>query len=602
MFKSIFSALQKKSILLLIIVAVTFISFYPCLRNDFTNWDDNFYVTGNKNIRELTLANIKNIFSFSGSDRDDPLVKTLYTPLPVLSFALEYYFFGLNPGGYHATNLIIHLLNCILVFCLIYLMCRNKLISFLVSLLFGIHPLHVESVAWISERKDLLYSFFFLGSLTGYVYYLQKRNKFYYYISVVSFLLSLLGKPMGITLPVILILYDYLYIKRKLDINVLIEKIPYIILSFIFFIITFIIAVTNKLPEPQPSFIHNIFIASYGLICFYPVKLLVPFKLSAIYPHPPGKDLPLIFMISPLILFLFTLVIIPLLKHREKILFALLFYVITILPAIQILPVPPGIAADRYSYIPSLGLFYITGVFINWYYHHNNSGRKKTFIIILLMTVAFNLSFLTMERCKIWKDSMTLWNDTIEKYPVAEAYYNRGMIYDQNEDYLKALDDFTQAIKIHTLYDEAYNNRGNIYYRLGQYDRAIEDYNRALEINRASKIYKNRGLSYSAIGNYNRAIEDYTMAIKLDPDSIEPYRNRGIIYGMMKNYDKAIEDFTKILSIEAYNKEALYNRSLTYFHAGDYDRAWNDINTMMRLNYEINPAFLQDLKAKTGKK
>ena len=307
-------------------------------------------------------------------------------------------------------------------------------------------------------------------------------------------------------------------------------------------------------------------------------------------------------MISPLILFLFTLVIIPLLKHREKILFALLFYVITILPAIQLLPVPPGIAADRYSYIPSLGLFYITGIFINWYYHYNNSGTKKTFIIILLITVTFNLSFLTMERCKIWKDSLTLWNDTIEKYPVAEAYYNRGMIYEQNEDYLKALDDFTQAIKIHTLYDEAYNNRGNIYYRLGQYDRAIEDYNRALEINRASKIYKNRGLSYSATGNYNRAIEDYTMAIKLDPGSIESYRNRGIIYGMMKDYDKAIDDFTKILSIDPYNKEAIYNRSLTYFHAGDYDRAWNDIKTMKALNYEINPAFLQDLKAKSGKK
>ena len=602
MFTVISSAVKKKSILLLIILTVTFISFYESLQNDFTNWDDNFYVTGNKNIRELSLENIKNIFAISETDRDEVFVKTLYTPLPVFSFALEYHFFGLNPRVYHTTNLIIHMLNCILVFCLIYLMVRNKLISFLVSLLFGIHPLHVESVAWISERKDLLYSFFFLISLTGYIYYLQTKNRIYYYISVVSFLLSLLGKPMGVTLPVLLIVYDYLYVRREITLKVLMEKIPYFILSFIFSIITFIVPVMDKSPEPPRSLLHNIFIASYGLIFFYPFKLLIPCKLSAIYPHPPGKDLPWIFLISPVILFLFAVIIIPPLTYRKKILFALLFYVITILPAIQIFPIPPGIAADRYSYIPSLGLFYITASFINWYYHYNMSVIKKASIIILLVIVTFTLSFLTIERCKIWKNGMTLWNDTLKKYPIAEAYYNRGMLYELQGDYLKALDDFTEAVKIYTLYDAAYNNRGNIYYKLGQYDRAIEDYNRALKIKPVAKIYKNRGLSYSATGNYTRALEDYSKAINLDPDSIEAYQNRGIIYGMMKHYDKAIEDFTNILSIDPYNKEALYNRSLTYFNFADYDRAWNDINTMMRLNYEINPAFLQDLKAKSGKK
>ncbi len=601
MFSRISSALQKKSILLLIIVTVTFISFYGSLQHGFTNWDDNFYVTGNKNIRELSLENIKNIFAISGTDRNDPLVKTLYTPLPVFSFALEYHFFGLNPTVYHTTNLIIHILNCILVFYLIYFMCENKLIAFSISLLFGIHPLHVESVAWISERKDLLYSFFFLISLTCYIYYLQKKNKVYYYISIISFLLSLLGKPMGITLPVILILYDYLYIEREVNIKVFIEKIPYIILSFIFVIIMFIIMAHNKAQVPPTSLLHNIFIASYGLLFFYPFKLLIPCKLSAIYPHPPGRDLPWIFLISPVLLFLFTIIIIPLLRYRKKILFALLFYTITILPVIQLLPVPPGIAADRYSYIPSLGLFYITATFINWYYHYNSSGIKKASMIILLIIVTFTLSFLTMERCKIWKDGMTLWNDTIEKYPVAEAYYNRGMLYEQQGDFLMALNDFTQAIKINTLYDAAYNNRGNIYYNLGEYNRAIEDYSRALNINPAAKIYKNRGLSYSATGNYTGALEDYSKAINLEPGSIEAYQNRGIIYGMMKHYDKAIEDFTKILSIDPCNKDALYNRSLTYFNAADYDRAWNDINTMKALNYEINPDFLQDLKARSGK-
>ena len=217
---------------LCLILLIVFGAFLPSLKNGFVNWDDDCYVLNSSSISSsISASNLKSIFtSFSVGH---------YQPLTILSYAFDYQLFKLNPYYYHLTNLILHLLNSLLVFYLIYLLSGNIGVSFITAILFGIHPLHVESVAWISERKDVLYSFFFLLSCIIYLYYLTKeRNSKYYLLSLFLFLCSLLSKSMAVTLPLLLLLMDY-YLKRKPNKELLLDKIPYFFLTAISCIIVF---------------------------------------------------------------------------------------------------------------------------------------------------------------------------------------------------------------------------------------------------------------------------------------------------------------------------------------------------------------------------
>ena len=194
---------EKLLISICLILVITYIAFYPSLENDFVNWDDGAMVKENKKIQTLSLQNFASFHKTS-----------LYHPLVDLSYAIEYHFFKLTPLAYHTTNLILHMLNCLLVFWVIYLLSDKIFVSLSVALFFGIHPLHVESVAWITERKDVLYALFFLGGLISYIYYLKKGDKKDYYISLSLFILSLLSKSMAITFPLVLVLCDYILNKK----------------------------------------------------------------------------------------------------------------------------------------------------------------------------------------------------------------------------------------------------------------------------------------------------------------------------------------------------------------------------------------------------
>jgi hypothetical protein len=208
-----------------LVLIITFIALFPVLKAGFTNWDDHLYVTENNSIRAATLVNLKNIStSFFAAH---------FQPLTIYSYLLEYRFFKLNPFYYHLTNLILHLLNCLLVFWFIYLLTGQVPVACLTALIFGIHPLQVESVAWISQRKTLLYAFFYLGSLVSYLYYLRKpRQLKYLFFCLGLFILSLLSKSVAFTLPLVLLLLDY-FNSRIINRQALAEKIPYFLLSFV---------------------------------------------------------------------------------------------------------------------------------------------------------------------------------------------------------------------------------------------------------------------------------------------------------------------------------------------------------------------------------
>lgn len=519
-----------------LIVIIPSISFYPSLKNDFVNFDDIQYVTNNRMIQDFSLENIKLIFGrfYMGH----------YHPLTLLSYFLEFQFFNLNPFAYHTTNLLLHLLNSLLVFWLILMMGGGTLASLVVALLFSIHPLHVESVAWISERKDVLYSFFFFGSMISYLYYRKNHGMNYYYLSLSLFVLSLLSKSMAVTLPIILLLCDYL-LGRKFDKKSFTEKIPFFSIAFFFGIIAIYAKDspgTTSLKAPV-SFIESLFILSQVIVSYFS-KLVLPIRLSCLYPS--------IKEISSSSSYLYLSLVVGLLiggilsgKLSKKITFGILFFFITISPIL-----PLNIVADRYTYIPFIGIFYIIGEGFSWLYHWKIAAHKivKTIPLIMFIGIVGIFSFLTWERCRIWKDSVSLWSDVLKNYPnILIAYIDRGTAFLQRREFDRAISDFNHALKMNPDDEKTssiYNNRGNAYVGKGLYDQAIPDFTKAIALNpRYEVAYSNRGNTYYTKGLYDQALKDFNTALEINPGYVEVHFNKALVLEDMGHMKEAIDAY-----------------------------------------------------------
>lgn len=564
-------------ILIGFILIITFVVFSPCLKNNFVNWDDNLYVVENTIIQHLSLHNVKQIFtSYFFSN---------YQPLTILSYLFDYKFFKLVPFGYHLTSLILHLFNCFFVFWLIYIFSRRISVSFITTLLFGLHPLHVESVAWISERKDVLYALFFLASIVCYGYYLRERKiKRYYYSSLILFIAALLSKAMAITLPFVLFLMDY-YFYRKPDKRAFMDKIPFFILSFIFGMVTIIGQYSTGVVRIESSFnfFHKIAIASYSVI-FYLYKIFVPFKLSCIYPYSGVKDVFL--LLYPFLVFIILLVaVIMSKKYTRKIVFGSSFFLITILPVLQFIPIGEVIVADRYVYIASIGIFYILAEGFFWLFTKKIKFFRLSQCLILAILIAMTsvLALLTWKRCKVWTDSINLWDDVLSKYSnVATAYNNRGEYFLFQGEYEKARSDFIKAIEISNGYPfnlrhkYYYLNLGNSLRALGRNQEAIgmfeqllsemEEKSNPVNFNvvasdknkaRASILQKLKAEVYLNLANINdlsgakdKAIALYSRAIEMDSKNINAYYYLGVLYANLNYKEKAEVELIKAMDIE----------------------------------------------------
>ena len=522
-----------------IIIAVTGIAFYPSLHNDFTNWDDDIYVINNKDIRTISLKNLKEIFTSSYVSH--------YIPITILSYAIEYHFFKLNPYAYHTINFILHLLNCMLVFWFIYIISGKEIVGFMVALLFGIHPLHVEPVAWIAERKDVLYAFFYLSALITYLYYLKKNNNWYYVLSIFCFILSLLSKAMAITLPFVLVLLDFI-LSRKFNRNVFTEKFPFLILAMLFGAIAIFI-----LPSHQDT-LHNIFhriqYASYGLL-FYSGKLMLPINLSCLYPMDGISSV--LLLLSPFMLAILVGILIFFPVGRKKVIFGSLFFLISIAPVLQLLPSGWAVAADRYIYIPSIGIFYFLSEGYYWLYESYKEKYKSMkiafpFIFLVIITV---LSYLTFNRCQVWKDSVTLWSDVIKNYPtIAMAYNNRGSAYLQKREVTKAIYDYSRALEINPDYLVAFDNLLRTYWAIGMKNEAQSLYKKATNTNpNYEAAYTNLGNVYWKIGKKDDAIALYKMVIALNPNNAEAHEKLAWIHYYSGEYHLAFYHLTRAIEL-----------------------------------------------------
>jgi len=575
-----------------LILAAVLLSFYPVLKNNFTDWDDNLYVTQNKVIRSISPSSLANISTH--------FFVTHYQPLTLFSYMLEYKAFKLNPFGYHLDNLLLHLFNCILVYWLIYLLSKGSIpVALLTTLLFGIHPLQVETVAWVAERKNLLYAFFYLGALISYLNYHLKKDKKYFYLCLALFVFSLLSKSMAITLPLALLLFDYCR-TDKLKLSSVIQKTPFFVLSISFGLLALLGGYLTKsfYNERTVSLLDKLKGASSDII-FYLNKLFYPVKLSILYPYTEVKSGFYLFYVL-IVVTLLALVIFSN-KYTKKIILGAGLFLLILFPVIRSLPLDDIIFADRYVYLASIGLFYLFSEALVWVWTYSkNSPVVKGIIILLLSLCLICFGYLTNQRTRVWKDDSSLWNNVLAIYPGSTtAHKKRGEYYFFQQDYDRAREDFEKAIEISKHFPFRpefryyYLNLGYALRASGRnkeamavFEQVIKDvdafnvkaaagksdksmivtlYRRYIETN----AYSNLASLNDILGNDAKAEALYLKALELNPRQLYVHENLGALYAKEARIKEAIKEFNQVIDIEPTQLSA-------YFQLDDIYQAFHD--------------------------
>ncbi len=625
---------------LLVLAFVTFMVYTPALHNDFTNWDDKSYVQNNPLLRDLSFSTVKEIF-FS-KDLHKRYWMGNYHPLTMLSLNLTYHLY--NKDGepvawiFILTNILLHILNTLLAYLIVLRLGKRQWLALVAALFFAVHTLHVESVAWISERKDVLYTFFFFWALLEYLNYVETRRFWHYLVSFFLFFLSLLSKGQAVSLAVTLFLVDWFYRRNLFSVRVLTEKLPFLALALVFGLIAieaqkYSLALYEKSPY---ALYQRIGIAAYGF-AMYLLKLVAPLHLSALYPYPDiiNKTVPWYYyaMIIPDLLVV-SLFFVWVKKRRFLPAFGLAFFVINIFLLLQLIPVGSAVYADRYSYVPSLGVFIIFAYYLEKIPNRTLAGFITAAYVIFL-------SYLTFERTGVWRNSLTLWSDTVRKSPkavvawnnfgtaltnkaekfknqarldlakvyykeaaekyeraiagkpdYANAFYNLSsaqyelfLITQDSSLLYKALDNVNKAIAIKLDFTDAYLQRGIIYDLTGQEEKAFMDYKRVLELEpHNARALANIGTYYGKRGSLDTAISYFKKAIKYDPQLYAAYANIGLAFMHLNKLDSAVFYFKKAIEKQP-DAISYYNLSLVYRRQGDLKNA---IKTMQKA-LELSP-------------
>ncbi|HET6722736.1 MAG TPA: tetratricopeptide repeat protein [Chitinophagaceae bacterium] len=564
------------------ILTLTFFLFLNTITKNFFTLDDPAYVADNPYIKSLSPAAIKDIFSsFHNAN---------YHPFTTLLYAIEYRLFGLNAQPYHFINLLIHLLNIVLVYLLIQKISGRKEVAAIAALFFAIHPMHVESVAWISELKDVLYSFFYLAGLCTYLKYLQAntgKNRWYIY-TLLLFLFSLFSKSAAVTFPVMLLLIDFYY-NRGWKRNVLIEKIPFLILSLAFGVITILsqksAGAINADLMPYYSLGQRFFVVCYT-VSYYIIKLFLPFNLAVLHYAP--RELPYYFYLSPLFLLLLVFLVYKAKKIRHQLIFGLGFYLVGVSLTSQVIPVGYAVVSERYSYISYIGLFFIAGYLYVGIREKMFSFSAKWKPYINYLLVGFTLFFvvITFQRNTVWKDSVSLFTDVTKKYPQAShAHFTLGKNLMDTRDVNAALASLNKAIELDPRMSDAYFIRGNLYYGQGNYQAALSDYRKAVEINpKYAEALYNLGVCYNTLGNFTEGMNALTSAINIRPNEYM-YQSRATAFFNLNRYQDAINDYTKALAINPQLGETLFNRGVSYYRIQEQAKACDDWRKSVGLGY-----------------
>jgi len=628
-----------------IIALLTFLFYKVSLENLITNWDDPGYIRDNALIKDLSAAGLKNILSTA--------IMGNYHPLTILTYAIEYSFVRLDPWLYHLDNVLLHIMVTALVYVFVQMLTKRPIAAAVTALLFGLHPMHVESVAWLAGRKDVLYGTFYMAACIGYLYYKRAEGskKWMWYGGIVLlFLCSLLAKPVAVTLPVALLAID-LFEEKKWRMGLLLEKLPLLGISIVFGIRSMIDQKAfGSLATQSVDYnaIERLAVGGYAFIT-YLWKAIVPVNLSCFYPYPPKTN-----NILPAQYYAYIAAAVAILaalwpmRKNKVVMFGALFFLINIVLLLQFIPVGGAILADRYSYIPYLGLFFIAGWYVSVLFEEGRDKQKGYVALGGMGIYALALGMATTDRCKAWYDTATLWRDEIEKQPLApNAWNNLGFHYFNkfNESvndaerrlcYDSAYYLLNQAISLDPKFVNPIVSMGELQRGAARYPEAKNYYYAALRLNNAEgnanaylglaityaitqnldssaicfrnaiaskpyfpEVHSNYGNFFDMKGMTDSALVHYSIAIQQNPDMYAPWLNRGRLYQRMKRCDEGMKDFETALALMPDMGEIYYSRSYCYTQKGNKSAALQDVERALQLGFkQVDPAYYQMLKSR----
>jgi tetratricopeptide (TPR) repeat protein len=614
--------MSSKAILLAVLTtcvcAAVIAVHWPALSAQAFSFDDTQYLVNNALVKSPSWFSA---WKFLSQVLEPSTVEGYYQPLAMISLMLDYSLGGRvkNLLPFHRTSLALHAANTALIIVLLYLLFGEVWIVAAVGLLFGLHPMTVETIPWVGERKTLLAAFFALWSFLFYLRYTHARtviparnvthakggagiqspmgrSTWGFYIACLFFyLLALMSKPTSTPLPVLMLLLDFWPLKR-LKWQSFFEKIPFFILGGIFAIITYISQTRTAITiSPVEMGIGHVFFTLCHNIIFYLCKIIWPANLSSHYPFPNPLNLS-----QPMVLagVIGTCILIPLLlislRWTRAALTGWLFFFIAIFPTMGIIGFTNVIASDKFAYLPSFGLLMILACFLCNLRNLRLKSTRSAAVILLVLILASAESLATRSYLIHWRNSVSLFEYMLPKAPNAPSlHHNLGVAYCELDRYQDAIDEYKQAVRIKPDYAEVYDNLGDVYGKLGRQQEAIESYKQAIRIkpNLAGTHY-NLGNAYNSIGRYQDAVESYKQAIRIKPDLTQAHYNLGVAYSSLGRSQEAVESYKQAIRIKPDYAEAHYNLGVNYYKLERYQEAIDEYKQTIRIKPDYDKAYI----------
>ena len=602
-----------------VIAVVTFAVYTPALRNGFV-WDDIQYVWQNSFLHSINKEFFR--FAFLGFHFSN------WHPLAWISHAVDYSIWGLDPFGHHLTNIVLHSLNSFIVSLLVMRLLRvsserakNKgfperaralnnryvlMAGAVTGLLFALHPLHVESVAWVAERKDLLCAFFFLLSIRAYTGYRSvldgetTRTSLLHafcdreYLLVTGlFVSALMSKPMAVSLPFVLLILDWYPFRRIRSLRTfgiaLFEKLPLFGLSLLSAIVTILAQKAGGAMSLVKPLSVRLLVAARGVV-FYLWKMVLPLNLVPFYRYPEKVS-----FLSPEYLSLtvllvgITLFCVFAARRRKIFLSAWGYYVVTLMPVLGVVQVGMQSMADRYTYLPSIGPFLVCGIaaatiYEKWFSSWRGLMSGKILVFFLAAIMIF-LSCLTVRQIGVWRNGVVFWKYVIEQEggKIYTAHNNLGYAYESEGMFDNAIEQYELALRLYPGYAEAHNNLGVAYQEKGHYEKAMKEYKTALRLKPDyAEAHANLGNMYRLKGSATEAVKEYLEALALNPYDEKTHTNLGNMYLSRGLFAMAIRHYRAALRLKSDDATAHFNLGQAYLEKGEPGPARREFEAALR--------------------
>ena len=532
---------------------------------DFVYWDDSVNVFENKNIQSLDWVHIKQIFTTD--------VIGNYNPLTILGFAIQYHFFYdataqvLDPHGFHVVNVVIHLINVFLVFEILKQLKFSVWIAFFGSLLFSIHPMKVESVAWVTELKDVLFGFFYLVVVFLYLRWNCKPTVFQSLLLTLLFICSLLSKIQAVALPVTLILIDVMMTKRFFWKSMISKWYMFLLSLATGLLGVFMLRGNGSLEKATAKYtvIERLCIASHSLLN-YVIKFFYSFENCAIYPY--ETKLSSQYVIAGVVILIGALAFIYLFKKMPlQVSLGFLIFFVNVVFLLQFVGAGQGLRADRFSYIPYFGLIISLCYFLDHY-------KSKLFVVSVLLLMMLVHVKKTYAQVMVWENSISLWENEIIYYPnQVTSYQNLANYYRDNKDVANAIKYYDLALE-NKQDATVYNGKGKLLYDNAKYVESLKCFKLATAIDsNLAEAWINRGGAYFYTGKTDSALVCLNIGLRKDPNFKNGFKNRAVILMSLGLADFAIRDFDRAIELGVNDPNVNYENANLYAKKGNIQKS-----------------------------